>query len=92
MGVIDFCLWAPAVVNSVIGDIEGDAVAWCTKKGYGTRLMTEGTIKGAQLLKSNDYWMITGLIDQTKLYIQDGDFGGELDSGGQDTVRRLVYF
>ena len=28
--------------------------------------------------------MITGLIDQTKLNIQDGDYGGELDSGGQD--------
>jgi hypothetical protein len=30
--------------------------------------------------------MITGLIDQTKLNIKDGDFGGELDSGGQDLV------
>lgn len=28
--------------------------------------------------------MITGLIDQTKLNIQDADYGGELDSGGQD--------
>ena len=32
--------------------------------------------------------MITGLIDQTKLNIVSGDFGGELDSGGQDGVRR----
>jgi hypothetical protein len=46
--------------------------------------MTEGTIKGAQLLKSNDYWMITGIIDQPKLDIVTGDYGGELDSGSQD--------
>jgi len=37
-----------------------------------------------QVLKHEEYWMITGVIDQTKLNIQQGDFGGELDSGGQD--------
>ena len=88
---LDFCLWAPATPNSTIADTEGEVVAWCTKKGYGTRIMTEGTVKGAQLLKSNDYWMLTGIIDQTKLYIQDGDYGGELDSGSQDGVRFIVY-
>jgi hypothetical protein len=48
--------------------------------------MQEGTILGAQLLKSNDYWMITGLIDQTKLNMVSNDTGGELDSGSQDGV------
>ena len=82
----DFCLWGPGTPNSTISDTEGEEVAWCTKKGYGTRQMYQGTIKGAQLLKTNDYWMITGLIDQTLLNIQEGDYGGELDSGGQDEV------
>ncbi|KAI0317526.1 hypothetical protein OF83DRAFT_1163895 [Amylostereum chailletii] len=83
-GLGDFCLWAPQQPNSLISDTEADEVAWCTSKGHGTRVMADGTIKGAQLLKTPDYWMITGLIDQTKVNIQSGDFGGELDPGGQD--------
>ena len=82
----DFCLWAPSEPNSMIADTEGEEIAWCSKKGYGTRRMYEGTIKGAQLLKTNDYWMITGSIDQTLLNIQAGDFGGELDPHGADEV------
>jgi hypothetical protein len=46
--------------------------------------MPPGFLKGAQLLKTSEYWMITGLIDQTLIDIQAGDYGGELDSGGQD--------
>jgi hypothetical protein len=87
---IDFCLWAPPKLDD-IADSEGEEVAWCSKKGHGTRIMPEGTILGAQLLKTNDYWMITGLINQTSINIQAGDFGGELDSGGQDGVSSLVY-
>jgi hypothetical protein len=84
--VSDFCLWAPQEVDSTIADTEGEEVAWCTKKGHGTRIMLDGTFKGLQVLNTPDYTMITGLIDQTKLNIKDGDFGGELDSGGQDLV------
>jgi hypothetical protein len=83
----DFCLWAPATANSTIADTEGEEVAWCTKKGHGTRLMLDGTLQGLQVLNTPDYTMITGLIDLTKVNIQAGDDGGELDSGGQDTVR-----
>lgn len=83
-GLDDFCLWGPPEANSTIADTEGEEVAWCTKPGSGTRIMREGTFKGLQLLKTPQYWMITGLIDQTLLNIQEGDFGGELDSGGQD--------
>ncbi|KAH9910968.1 uncharacterized protein BXZ73DRAFT_93504 [Epithele typhae] len=79
----DFCLWAPTKLSE-IGDAEGDVVAWCTKKGHGTRIIPEGTIKGMQLLFDGEAYMMTGSIDQTKLNIVAGDFGGELDSGGQD--------
>ena len=38
--------------------------------------------------------MITGLVNQSLLNIHSDDFGGELDSGGQDEVcfilRRLL--
>ncbi|KAI0317523.1 hypothetical protein OF83DRAFT_1188624 [Amylostereum chailletii] len=80
----DFCLWGPPEPNSVIGDSEGEAVAWCTSKGHGTRLMPAGTLKGAQLLKTPDYIMITGLVDQTLIDIQADDYGGEYDPHGQD--------
>jgi len=83
-GLDDFCLWAPDPTNSTIADTEGEEVAWCTQPGHGTRVIPAGAIKGAQLLKNNDYWMITGLIDQTFVNIQGDDYGGELDSGGQD--------
>jgi hypothetical protein len=82
----DFCLWAPATPNSLIADTEGDEVAWCTKAGYGTRQIPAGALLGAQMLKNNDYIMITGLVDQTKINIQSIDAGGELDSGSQDGV------
>lgn len=83
---LDFCLFAPPAPNSTIGDTEGIEVAWCTKKGHGTRLIPEGTLKGVQLIQSPGYIEIVGFIDQTKLNMQDGDYGGELDSGGQDGV------
>jgi len=80
----DFCLWGPPTINSSIADTEGEEVAWCTQPGHGTRIIPQGTILGAQLLTTTDYWMITGLIDQTQIDMQEADYGGELDSGGQD--------
>ena len=52
--------------------------------------MPEGTIKGMQLLFDGEAYMMTGTLDQTKINITAGDFGGELDSGGQDGVRSNV--
>jgi len=80
----DFCLYAPPEKNTTIGDSEGVEVAWCTKKGHGTRLIPEGALQGVQVVQSPGYIQIVGFIDQTKFNIADGDYGGELDSGGQD--------
>ncbi|KAJ7897002.1 hypothetical protein B0H13DRAFT_816069 [Mycena leptocephala] len=79
----DFCLWAPGPPNSTIGDTEGDVVAWCSKKGHGTRIMPAGAITGMQFVKTKSYIQIAGTINQELLNIA-GPFGGELDSGGQD--------
>ncbi|KAK7462451.1 hypothetical protein VKT23_008050 [Stygiomarasmius scandens] len=79
----DFCLWAPPEL-ATIGETEGIEVSWCTQPGRGGRMIPEGTFKGLQLVKSPGYIQIVGFIDQTKINIPDGDFGGELDSGGQD--------
>src|SRR4051812_10546090 len=35
LGVLDFCLWGPTDAGSIIGNVEGECVAWCTKAGHG---------------------------------------------------------
>ncbi|KAE8215861.1 hypothetical protein CF327_g897 [Tilletia walkeri] len=81
--VTDFCLWAPQYSAS-IGDRERDVVAYCTKSGYGTRLIPKGTIKGAQFRKTPSFVQVTGLCDCTKINVAPGDEGGELDPHGAD--------
>lgn len=70
----------------MIGDSEGEGVAWCTKPGKGTRLIPEGTFKGLQYIKTSDYIQIAGFIDQTKINVAAGDYGGEFDPHGADLV------
>ncbi|KAI0044002.1 hypothetical protein FA95DRAFT_1574739 [Auriscalpium vulgare] len=82
--IADFCLWAPDKPNSLIADTEGEEVAWCTRKGHGTRLIPDGTLQGVQFLTAPDYTLIVGYMDQTKVNLQSGDEGGELDPHGQD--------
>jgi len=80
----NFCIWGPPEPDSVVGDHEGEMVAWCTRPGYGTRLIPEGTLKGLQFMRTPDYIQIVGFIDQTKINIASGDYGGELDPHGAD--------
>ena len=88
----DWCVWAPPKPNSVIGDTEGEEVAWCTKKGHGTRLIPEGAITGVQLIKTPGYIQVVGFLDQTKINIAADDGGGELDPHGADLVSDLGVF
>ncbi|CUA77129.1 hypothetical protein RSOLAG22IIIB_06520 [Rhizoctonia solani] len=79
--VEDFCLWAPPYSdgkNSSIGEVEQIVVSWCVQKGYGTRLIPDGTIKGAHFVQTPDYVQVTGWGDFTKLNIPKGDAGGNL--------------
>lgn len=86
----DFCLWAPPEKDSLIADTEGEEVAWCTKPGRGTRLIPEGALQGVQFMRTPDYVQVVGFMDQTKINIKEGDFGGELDPHGADLVRLFV--
>ncbi|KAJ8082890.1 hypothetical protein AAF712_003565 [Marasmius tenuissimus] len=85
-GVDDFCLFAPPEPGpqSVVGNTERIEVAWCMKGGYGTRLIPDGSIKGAHFVKTPDFVQITGVGDLTQLNIPAGDAGGELDPHGAD--------
>ncbi|CCA70590.1 hypothetical protein PIIN_04527 [Serendipita indica DSM 11827] len=80
----DFCLWAPQDPNSVIGNVEGECVAWCTKPGHGTRLIPAGALTAVQFMKTPDYVQVTGLINQALINIAPNDDGGELDPHGAD--------
>jgi hypothetical protein len=80
----DFCLWGPTDPNSLIGNTEGENVAWCTKPGYGTRVIPKGAITGVQFMKTPDYVQVTGFINQQFVDIASDDSGGELDPHGAD--------
>jgi len=82
--ISDFCLWAPPKPNSTVGDSEGEMVAWCTKPGHGTRLIPHDALQGVQFMRTPDYIQVVGFIDQTKINMADGDYGGELDPHGAD--------
>ncbi|GLB45547.1 putative macrofage activating glycoprotein [Lyophyllum shimeji] len=80
----DFCLWAPIDPNSLVGNVEGEMVAWCTKPGHGARTIPAGALTGVQFMKTKDYVQVVGFIDQTKVNLAGDDFGGEMDPHGAD--------
>lgn len=80
----DFCLWGPPEPNSVVGNTEGEAVAWCTKPGRGTRLIPAGALTGVQYMKTPDYVQVVGRINQAHINMQADDSGGEMDPHGAD--------
>lgn len=82
--MVDFCLWGPPKPNTAVSDSEGEMVAYCTKKGYGTRLIPDGALKGVQWIKAPGYFEVSGFIDQTLIDMPAGDYGGELDPHGAD--------
>ncbi|KAI5480449.1 hypothetical protein MNV49_000602 [Pseudohyphozyma bogoriensis] len=79
----DFCLWGPQELG-LVGDLEGEMVAYCTKAGKGTRQIPPGALKGVQFMKTPHYVQITGFIDQTQINVTSGDTGGEMDPHGAD--------
>jgi hypothetical protein len=80
----DFCLWAPSEPGKTVGEIEGEMIAWCSRPGHGTRLIPARALTGLQYLKTPDYIQIVGFIDQTKINMVAGDYGGEMDPHGAD--------
>ncbi|BGP15550.1 hypothetical protein JCM10213_001359 [Rhodosporidiobolus nylandii] len=80
----DFCLFAPPQPGVTVGDSERYEVAWCTRTDRAARLIPKGAIKSAHLIRTPHYIQITGTGDFTKMNIQAGDAGGELDPHGAD--------
>lgn len=67
-----------------MGEGEGEAVAYCTNPDHGTRLIPEGAITGLQFIETPHYVQVTGRIRQQLVNIEEGDYGGEMDSAGAD--------
>lgn len=76
LDVDDFCLWAPPQPNGEIGQTEREEVAWCTKSGYGTRVIPDYTLSGVHFVQTKDYVQVTGVGDLTKINVKKGDYGG----------------
>lgn len=93
--ISDFCLWGATQPNSVVGDVEGEMVAYCIQPKWGTRVIPDGTITGIQFIRTPHYVEIVGFFDQTKLNVAASDPGGEEDDHGQDDrgnpIGALVY-
>ncbi|KAG0149796.1 hypothetical protein CROQUDRAFT_104754 [Cronartium quercuum f. sp. fusiforme G11] len=79
-----FCLWGAPQPNSAVGDVEGEMVAYCTKKSYGARMIASGAITGIQATRTPSYIQVVGFIDQTTLNLKPNDSGGEEDPNGAD--------
>lgn len=80
--VNDFCIFSPQLPNSVVGDTEEEQVAWCLQPRNNARVIPDGTIHSAALVKTPLYWQIHGYGDFTRLNIAANDQGGELDPHG----------
>ncbi|KAE8221982.1 hypothetical protein CF319_g2368 [Tilletia indica] len=91
----DFCLFGPPNGPSEVGDTETEQVAYCTKDGYGTRLIPDGSFTSIHFLKTQYYVEVLGTGDLTVLGVKKGDDGGELDphgaAGTGNPIGGLVY-
>lgn len=61
-------------------------VAWCTNPSHGTRLIPKDSLHGIQFMRTPDYVQVSGFINQSRINLKDGDYGGEMDPHGADLV------
>ncbi|SJL16847.1 uncharacterized protein ARMOST_20376 [Armillaria ostoyae] len=78
------CLPAPSTPGPHFGTERID-VSWCLKRG--TRIIPEGTIKGAYFVQMPDFLQVTSVGDFTQLNNHSDDAGGELDRNCSDLAR-----
>ncbi|SNX87926.1 uncharacterized protein MEPE_06637 [Melanopsichium pennsylvanicum] len=86
----DWCTFGPEVAGTVIGDVEGETVAYCTKARNNARVIPDGTVTGAHFVKTPLYVQIMALGDFTKIGLVAGDEGGELDPHGATNMGNPV--
>ncbi|KAK0548402.1 hypothetical protein OC861_000547 [Tilletia horrida] len=80
--VDDWCTFGPPGTGEMMGDIEGETVAWCTKARNNARVIPDGTVTSAHFIKTPLYVQLLALGDFTRIGVVPLDEGGELDPHG----------
>ncbi|CCF48733.1 hypothetical protein NDA11_000530 [Ustilago hordei] len=88
--VDDWCTYGPMEPGTIIGNVEGEVVAYCTKPRNNARVIPDGTVTGAHFVKTPLYVQLMALGDFTKIGITPGDEGGELDPHGATNMGNPV--
>ncbi|KAE8219371.1 hypothetical protein CF319_g6924 [Tilletia indica] len=88
--VDDWCTFGPGATGQDIGDIEAETVAWCTKARNNARVIPDGTLTAVHFVKTPLYVQIMALGDFTKIGLNPGDEGGELDPHGATNMGNPV--
>ncbi|KIS65782.1 uncharacterized protein UMAG_06162 [Mycosarcoma maydis] len=88
--VEDWCTFGPQVPGTIIGNVEGETVAYCTKPRNNARVIPDGTVTGAHFVKTPLYVQLMALGDFTKIGLVPGDEGGELDPHGATNMGNPV--
>ncbi|SPO31479.1 uncharacterized protein UTRI_06609 [Ustilago trichophora] len=86
----DWCTFGPEVPGTIIGNVEGETVAYCTKPRNNARVIPDGTVTGAHFVKTPLYVQLMALGDFTKIGLVAGDEGGELDPHGATNMGNPV--
>ncbi|KAL9934084.1 hypothetical protein V8E36_007166 [Tilletia maclaganii] len=78
----DWCTFGPPRTGEPIGNIEAEAVAYCTKPRNNARVIPDGTLTAVHFVRTPLYVQVMAFGDFTKIGVMDGDDGGELDPHG----------
>ncbi|CAD6919599.1 unnamed protein product [Tilletia controversa] len=78
----DWCTFGPPGTDQPIGNIEAEAVAYCTKARNNARVIPDGTLTSVHFVKTPLYVQVSALGDFTKIGVMPNDDGGELDPHG----------
>ncbi|KAK0538701.1 hypothetical protein OC842_001224 [Tilletia horrida] len=86
----DWCTFGPPGTDQPIGNIEAEAVAYCTKPRNNARVIPDGTLTAVHFVRTPLYVQVMALGDFTKIGVMPGDDGGELDPHGATGVGNPV--
>lgn len=85
----DWCTFA-SPNGEQIADVEGETVAYCTKPRNNARVIPDGTLTAVHFVKTPLYLQVMALGDFTRIGMQAGDEGGELDPHGATNMGNPV--
>ncbi|WFC98673.1 hypothetical protein MYAM1_001405 [Malassezia yamatoensis] len=88
--VDDWCTFGPINTSSLLGEQEGEVVAYCTKPRNDARVIPDGTVTAAHFVKTPLYVQVMALGDFTKIGFGANDTGGELDPHGATNMGNPV--